>query len=153
MNRNIITLREIDRATTTRARGAAAAGRDAATPAAPPSAEPDAYKDRLLKLIPAEVVAVYLALQGILATADGTSRASILLWVISAILLVSTPSYLWRISGVRKRSQLALSTAAFVVWVFALGGPFETLSWYEPLYGALLLPLFTFLVPLFTPQA
>jgi hypothetical protein len=33
--------------------------------------------------------------------------------------------------------------------VFALGGPFKDFGWYKPIYGALLLPVFTFFVAMF----
>jgi hypothetical protein len=42
------------------------------------------------------------------------------------------------------------STLAFVVFIFALGGPFAlTFSWYRPLYGTVVLILTTLLLPLF----
>jgi hypothetical protein len=48
--------------------------------------------------------------------------------------------------------QLALSTAAFGVWVFALGGAFASLPWYEPFIGSLALVIFTFFAPLISPD-
>jgi hypothetical protein len=60
-----------------------------------------------------------------------------------------TPLYLFFVQKVKKAKQLILSTLSFAVWVFALGGPFTLLSWYDPLYGALLLPVFTFTISLF----
>jgi hypothetical protein len=44
-----------------------------------------------------------------------------------------------------------VTTGALIVWAFSLGGaPFSTLpaSWVMPIYGAVLLPLYTFAVPL-----
>jgi hypothetical protein len=57
-----------------------------------------------------------------------------------------------KITKVGDLLQLGISTIAFVVWVFALGGPFATVSWYQPIYGALLLPIFTFFVPMILPK-
>jgi len=34
------------------------------------------------------------------------------------------------------------------VWLFALGGPFALLDWYEPAFGAIVLPLYTLIVPI-----
>jgi hypothetical protein len=48
-------------------------------------------------------------------------------------------------------TQTAISTLAFGVWVFALGGPFNFQAWYSPLYGSLLLIAFTLIVPLINP--
>ena len=36
---------------------------------------------------------------------------------------------------------------------FALGGPFAFLPWYQAVYGAVLLPLFTFIVGIIIPNA
>jgi hypothetical protein len=38
------------------------------------------------------------------------------------------------------------------VWVFALGGAFASLSWYEPFLGSLMLVVFTFFAPLISPD-
>jgi hypothetical protein len=60
--------------------------------------------------------------------------------------------YLWRIQKVKKKAQLAVSTVAFVVWVFALGGAFEYLVWYEPFIGSVALVVFTFFAPFIDPD-
>ena len=39
----------------------------------------------------------------------------------------------------------------FAVWVFPPGGPFAWFSWYNALYGAVLLPLLTFAVGMIEP--
>jgi hypothetical protein len=106
----------------------------------------DEYVDRVIKLIPGEVVALYITLAGILA-ASGQNTSTIF-WLIFIVCLIGTPLYLSKISKVGNVVQIVISTVAFAVWVFALGGPFATLSWYVPVYGALLLPVFTFFVPM-----
>ena len=40
---------------------------------------------------------------------------------------------------------------AFVVWVFALGEPFNSLSFYSPVYGSILLILYNLIIPLINP--
>jgi hypothetical protein len=41
------------------------------------------------------------------------------------------------------------STLAFIVFVFALGGPFAlTFTWYRPIYGTITLILTTLILPL-----
>lgn len=109
---------------------------------------PDSYLDKLIKYIPSEVVALYLSLDAICRSAptEGWLR-----WPILILGVVMTPLYLWRVQSVTKIIQLVVSTLSFVVWTVALGGPFIELSWYKPIYGALLLPIFTFLVPLIDP--
>lgn len=106
----------------------------------------DDYKDRLLKYIPAEVIALYVTLTSVVEAIPDTPRW--LPWAIFGFGIFATWIYLWRVGKVTKRLQLAISVGAFVVWAFATGGPFEALSWYEPYYGALLLPIYTFMVPI-----
>jgi len=118
-------------------------------PASPPPARPDDYTARLLKYIPSEVVALYLMLDGIVRSSNVIGAVH---WGVFLILFVLTPLYLWRVQQVKKTLQLVISALAFLVWVFAIGGPFALLSWYKPLYGALVLPLYTFSVPIVDPD-
>jgi hypothetical protein len=113
-----------------------------------PVPKADTYQSRLFKYIPAEVIAVYLTLDGILRTSNVTMPIGILLWLIFALLMLGTPLYLWRVANITRKSQLLISAVSFGIWIFAVGGPFTYLSWYNPLYGALLLPLYTFFVPI-----
>jgi hypothetical protein len=103
----------------------------------------DKYKDRLLKYIPGEVVTLYVTLMSLLATASGVPGW--LDWAVFGVGLIATPYYLNRNLDVKDRTQLTISTVAFVVWAFALGGPFKMhFDWYHPIYGGLLLPAYTF---------
>jgi hypothetical protein len=108
--------------------------------------KPDDYVTKLLKYIPAEVIALYITLDA-LARSSGETQLQ-LYWFIFAFGIVVTPLYLWRIQKVHKVLQLSISTIAFFVWVFAMGGPFVHLDWYNPLYGGMLLPSYTFLIPI-----
>ncbi|MEM9091274.1 MAG: hypothetical protein AAGC93_21350, partial [Cyanobacteria bacterium P01_F01_bin.53] len=47
--------------------------------------------------------------------------------------------------------QILLACGSFFVWVFAIGGPFAEFAFYEPLYGSLLLLIYTSLIPLLPP--
>jgi hypothetical protein len=115
-----------------------------------PSQEP--YEQKLLKLIPAETVAVYLSLQGVLVSSMGApakaAQLNYWLWVIFVVMLVLNGLYLRNVQKVTDPKQHAILAAAFLVWVFAMGGPFRSLSFYEPFMGSLALTLFTFVVPL-----
>ena len=113
---------------------------------------PDDYKTRLLKYIPAEVIALYLTLDGLLrpTVAHPIPATKIFIyWLVFAFGLLVTPIYLWRVQNVRKNAQLGISTVAFAVWVYALGGPFQLMHNYDPLYGSILLPTYTFLIAIF----
>jgi len=115
----------------------------------PQQEKPDTYRERLFKYIPAEVVTLYVGLNTILASAKDAPH--FLSWVIFFVCLIGTPYYLRQAQNVTAPMQLMVSTAAFAVWIFALGGPFTGFHWYQPVYGALLLPTFTFFVARFSP--
>lgn len=107
---------------------------------------PDTYSDRLFKYIPAELVAGYIFAIGMTEKLTEAGETRALQWLLFAIFLILTPLYLWRVQKVQKISQHIISALSFVVWVFALGGPFALYSWYNPVYGAVLLPVFTLTV-------
>ncbi len=111
--------------------------------------EPDTYRDRLFKYIPAEVVTLHLGLTKIVAAATGAPH--FMYWVIFFAGLIGTPIYLRYAHNVTARTQLIVSTAAFAVWVFALGEPFSEIDGYKPVYAAVLLPIFTFFVAVVSP--
>jgi hypothetical protein len=119
----------------------------------------DNYMSRVLKYIPSEIVVAYISMDGILRTcydpnlwADRQILLK-LLWIISAILTVLTPLWLWRVMRVRRLSQLFISTISVPVWLFALGGPFALLDWYRPALGAIVLPLYTLILPIISRSA
>lgn len=108
------------------------------------------YQDRLLKLIPTEIIAAYMALQGVVPAA----YAKWATLAIGMILLVLTPLYLTRLQGVRRTGQVVMTTIAVVVWLYTLGGPFQHWGLYQPWIGSALLVLWTLVVPLVVnPQA
>jgi hypothetical protein len=113
----------------------------------PPPEKSDSYSDRLLKYIPPEVIALYLTLVGIV-SASANNDTNALRWGVLGFCLVGTPLYLWRVAKVRKALQLIISTVGFAVWAFSLGQPFSSYGWYQPIYSALLLPAYTFLIPI-----
>ncbi len=114
----------------------------------------DDYATKLLKLIPAEVVAVFLTVDGIIHAADNVPRG--VYWGIFVLLAVATYFYIERSTRTpdlpARPGQSILSAISFCVWVFAIGGPFtypERPHWDLPVYGALLLPVYTFILPIF----
>ena len=105
--------------------------------------EPEEYLGRLIKYIPAEIVALYLAATGIvpLTAAD----RQFLLWVIFALCAALTPIFYLLATRDKKKhkgplvKQVILATIAFPVWVFAIGGPFTALAWYKGYIASILL--------------
>jgi hypothetical protein len=107
---------------------------------------------KLLKYIPTEIVGAYLTLQGVILTAfEGPTRYAAL-WIIFGLIFLLTPWYLRRVQHVRKWKQIFVSMGAFVVWVFALGGAFVSLSWYQPAWGTVALGLFSLAAVIISPD-
>lgn len=114
----------------------------------------DGYQDRLLKYIPADVNAAWLALTGIVKSATEIPQSTVL-WILFAILLILTPIWTWKETSQPNKSpaktQIVVSTGAFLVWAFALGDPFTSLSFYQPVYGSIILILYTLIVAKILP--
>jgi len=101
------------------------------------------YRDRLLKLIPSEIVAAYMVLAGIIPP----DRAKWGTLIVSIVLLVLVPFYLWRMQNVQRNSQLIVTMISFVVWLYSLGGPFAAWGLYESWIGSVILILWTLIIP------
>lgn len=118
----------------------------------------DNYMARVLKHIPSEIVMAYVAIEGVLRTSYNASvpqeREILLklLWIVFGALTVLTPLWLLRVMKVRRFGQLCVSTLSVPVWLFALGGPFALQDWYQPAFGAIVLPLYTLVVPIVTTR-
>lgn len=107
----------------------------------------DGYLDRLVKYIPGEVLALYTTLDCVIRS-SATSPTDAIDWAPFFVCLVGNYLFLKRVALVDNWFQIHISTLAFCVWVLSFGGPFQNLDWYTPLYGAILLPIFTFFIPI-----
>jgi hypothetical protein len=127
--------------------------------AAAPVEQPDDYAAKILKLIPAEIVAAYVAADAAIGSVTDipTEELTVVRWIVFLSLWVMTPLYLNRVlpdkdlnSEAKKarKLQIAISVGAFFVWVFTLGGPFTAYAWYHPVYGTIMLLLYTLLMPI-----
>jgi len=112
----------------------------------------DSYLTKLVKYIPAEIIAAYVAASRALEAARDEVAYGTLLWVVAGALVALTP--IWTLYATREPGrppatfQAAAATVAFACWVFALGGPFELMPWYRPVYGTLVLVFATLVIPL-----
>lgn len=118
---------------------------------APSTAEQ--YISKVIKYIPAPIIASYTAMTGLIA--EDPSHIVLLSWAVFGLCLVLAPLYVWFIpdsiqdnKDCSKRFCVLASIIAFSVWAFALGGPFAALAWYKPLYGSLALIATTLFMPL-----
>ncbi|MCC7529764.1 MAG: hypothetical protein IT342_14670 [Candidatus Melainabacteria bacterium] len=113
----------------------------------------ESYFEKLLKLIPADIVAGWTALQGIIIDQAGNSPT--IQWIVFGVLAVLTPLYVCYLKteppgfAANKLFHCFSSLFAFTVWVFALGGPFmaQWPTWYQPFYGSIALILTTLILP------
>jgi hypothetical protein len=117
--------------------------------------KPDAYFDRLLKYIPSDVVGCWLAATGIINSLPDKETQNTWLWIIFIFGLVITP--IWVRNQTKEKgkpiayTEIFVSTIAFVVWIFALGGPFTSFGFYQPYQGSVILILYTTLVAAIVP--
>jgi hypothetical protein len=123
------------------------------------------YQDKLVKLIPTEIVGAYMVLAGFLGFSPATTSALVsltatspisdielkktLIQIVFVILLILTPIYLWKVSKVTNGIQLLITTFSYVVWVYTLGGPFTVWGIYYVVVGSVALVLWSLIAPLF----
>jgi hypothetical protein len=82
-----------------------------------------AHLERVAKYVPSEVLAAYVALLGIVGTAPD-SQQSALFAAAFIVCLVLAPIYLYKAGprGHPKGLHLVVSTIAFFVWSYSIGG-------------------------------
>ena len=106
--------------------------------------EGEPHRDKVIKLIPAEIVAAYLLMQ-----ANLIELGQIVIWVVIVILFIITFLYLRFFGKVTNKLQLMFSTLSFLVWVFSIA-PREILDgFYRPQLASVVLVLWTLLIPFF----
>ena len=114
---------------------------------------------RMLKLVPVDMIAMFLIFDAQLGTANVTvpswapASASAILFIFCLLLTFIfvfyrvryKDPYTGKVTGI---AQTAISTLGFAVWIFCIGGPFKAFDWYAPIQGAIALLLYMTLVPL-----
>lgn len=108
------------------------------------------YLDRLLKMIPAEVISLYVVGSGFI-PADQTIGLTV--WTILCLVgVVVIRTYGTQDPELNKPpdwTHVAISSIAFIIWVYSLGGPFAAWNLAQPWIGSLLVLAWTFFVPIF----
>ncbi|BAZ71207.1 hypothetical protein ACE1AT_23735 [Pelatocladus sp. BLCC-F211] len=115
----------------------------------------DTYTDKLIKYIPSDIVGAWVAASGLIQGAADVPQNT-LFWIAFVIGVTLTPIWTLRMTREKDKTpaktQAIISTGAFIVWVIALGEPFSSFPFYRPVYGSLLLLLYTLIVALITPK-
>jgi hypothetical protein len=111
----------------------------------------NSYLDRLIKMIPSEVIGLYLVGVGAI-TQTASCRVVLLIWAIFCLICV----FVVRIYGTKlpgKKPQWAaivISAVSFTIWVYTIPkGPFDLYGIYIPVLGSLLVLGWTFVIPYF----
>lgn len=108
------------------------------------------FKDRLVKLIPSEIVTAYVTIQGLISGYAGAGNKEKLMWIVFGALFLLTPVYLYFITEVRKWGQIIFTSIAFVIWVIAIGSPITSILDFPSVFiGSVLLVVYTLLIPFF----
>jgi hypothetical protein len=98
------------------------------------------YQDKVVKLIPTEIIGAYLFISTEILEISPASPSTpqdletkVWISVVSVVLLALTPIYLRTLNGVTNVVQLTWTTISFLVWIYSLGGPFVVWGWgYSP---------------------
>jgi hypothetical protein len=109
----------------------------------------DSYRERLIKYIPSETIALFIAVYGITYYLSGSEDWYPLMarWILIAGIL-GTLLYLWQVEGVIDLVQLSLSTIGFVIWACALGVvTVASLPLYNAMLAGVLLVVWVFFAP------
>ena len=101
------------------------------------------YLEKLTKLIPGEMVALYLAI------ASFVPKEVVAQFIVAGLVFVLTPLYLLNVAKVKNAVQIVVSTISFAVWVFVTGGPFASMPWYQAWIPGSVLVAYTLIVPMF----
>ncbi len=110
------------------------------------------YWNRLKDLVPTEVSALYVAGQGVV---PAEQRIALAVWaifcLIGTVLLIANQTKTAESMPNKKYpidwTHVAISSISFLIWVYALGGPFASLGIYVPWLATLMMLAWTFITP------
>ncbi|WP_128923175.1 hypothetical protein [Bradyrhizobium guangxiense] len=119
-----------------------------------PGGAADGYLDKVVKYVPADIIAAWTAIAGVLRPVVGTQPATgaHLTLLVICFLIVMGVAYWWTLKATAEAGQppatkqAIVAVIAFVVWVLALGDlqdALKLLSWWDIVYAKVILILFT----------
>jgi hypothetical protein len=111
-----------------------------------------AYFERLIKMIPADVVGLYIVGSGLI---PADQRIALVIWTAVCLLAVVVVR-VWGTADPDPEKRLppqwpvvAISSVSFVIWIYSMGGVFAAYGLAVPFLGSLLVLCWTFFVPIF----
>ncbi len=116
------------------------------------------YAGRLKDLIPGEAAALYITGVALIPKEDKMGLVGLTVWAVLCFLLsVVYTAWQTRVAEGKPKSEVhkpdwvhvAITSFSFVLWVYTLGGPFQTYGIYYAWIGALIALVWTFVVPIF----
>jgi hypothetical protein len=117
--------------------------------------EVDTYVDKIVKYIPADIVAAWVAANGILKTMHPQPGPKTL-WTVFVVAVILCAVWTYKQTMLNGRSapqQSLISVGAFCAWAYALGGPFpDWLGFYQPGIGSLVLIAYTLITGAINPD-
>ena len=120
------------------------------------TAKVDTYFDKVIKYIPADILGAWIAVNGLIKGADTNIPKDTLLWAAFVVGVVMTALWTEKQTQEPRKpaaiTQIVISTGAFIVWIYASGGPFESVNLYNHTYGSILLILYSLIVGLINPR-
>jgi hypothetical protein len=126
-----------------------ASARRGAAAAAPQGEEFNSYLDRLMKMIPAEVIALYLVGAGMIPEGQSIAIAA---WAIVCLAGVVVLRVYGTADAANHKpadwTHTLICAGAFVLWIYSIGGPFTAFNVHVPWLGSLFVLAYTFFIPL-----
>ncbi len=113
----------------------------------------DNYAAQIVKLIPVEIVGVYLGLHNLVSSLVEPTRF-VTQFIFFIIILAITPLYLKTVGGITDKGQRMIAVVSYCIWSISLGGPFAYLLTKidspisAQIIGGALIMIYTLVVPI-----
>lgn len=115
----------------------------------------DEYISKIIKLVPAEIISVYLAVFNLIESTGNEAGNRNLQWIVFLLIAAITPFYLKKIGRITGTWQILFCTFSFMVWVLSMGGPLKDVligGYTIQFLGAVFLPIYTLIIPIVYDQ-
>ena len=115
----------------------------------------DEYISKIIKLVPAEIISVYLAVFNLIESTGNEAGNRNLQWIVFLLIAAIMPFYLKKIGKITGTWQILFCTLSFMVWVLSMGGPLKDVligGHTIQFLGAVFLPIYTLIIPIVYDQ-